>query len=482
MRKILLTILLLPLTYVFLNAQIDPNVKPAPTQAKPIKIGEFQSFVADNNMRVFLIRKVGYPKFRISIDCGVPLIPEETQPEARQVLSNIISLGNSRFSADQIKEKTDFYAASITSSINGTTCAGMKSQIEALLPMMASYLTAPIINDSTVNKSISSSKGRLEKNDGQNSFTRKTSFNAKLQDSLSFYKDISPPKIEETLDGYNNLTTDSILNYFNRYMTPVNSYCIITGDFTKEEINNLFNTYFVGWSGGHRYDSDYDHKRTVEQSFPETTKIFVIDNPDAVQSRIAVRWPLGDAFPYGDNDALLMVLNQIYGAAYMSNLNQNIRLDKGLSYGANNILATNISGGQCASQTLVRNSETAYALENIFFEMLRMRNELVSQETLDMAKNGLIGDHARSMSRLNSPAIIGFGMVKDKYNLPDDYLATYPMKISSITADDIRKASQKYIKPYSAVVYIEGKVEDIKGTLEKFAPVEYYTSEGVRIY
>ena len=165
----------------------------------------------------------------------------------------------------------------------------------------------------------------------------------------------------------------------------------------------------------------------------------------------------------------------------MSNLNQNIRLDKGLSYGANNILSINITGGQCSSNTLVRNSQTAYALENIFLEMLKMRNELVCAKTLDMAKNGLIGDYARSMSQLNSPAIIGFGMVKDKFNLPDDYLTTYPLKIASVTAEDIREAAQKYIKPYESLIIIEGKVADIKGTLEKFAPVEYYTQEGVRI-
>jgi predicted Zn-dependent peptidase len=110
-----------------------------------------------------------------------------------------------------------------------------------------------------------------------------------------------------------------------------------------------------------------------------------------------------------------------------------------------------------------------------------MRDELVPEEVLQMAKNGLLGDFSLSMSNINSPAIIGFGMVKDKYNLPDDYLKTYPERLKSITAEDIRKAAQKYIKPYECLVFIEGKVEDIKGTLEKFGEVEYYTSDGKRI-
>ena len=42
-----------------LNAQINPDLKPEPSEAKPIKIGEFHSFTADNNMKVFLIKKRG---------------------------------------------------------------------------------------------------------------------------------------------------------------------------------------------------------------------------------------------------------------------------------------------------------------------------------------------------------------------------------------------------------------------------------------
>jgi len=479
MKKIILFILLFTFAFAVAEAQIDPNVKPAPTEAKPIRIGEFHSFVADNNMRVFLIKKAGYPKFRITVEFGVPLIPLEREPEARRVLADIFSKGSSIFSAAQIKDKADLYAATITGFVNSVTCSGMKSQIDTLFPIMTSYLTSPGIDDKAVKEAVEKGIKKLSDSGTTAAKPAKSTFLARLQDSLTFYTSTTPPKMDETVEGFKNITKESVESYFSKYINPDNSYCILSGDFTIEEANAIIMKHFKGWKGGVRNKTNFEN--SFSKSFPTSTKIFVIDNPNAVQSRISVRWPMGDAFPYGDNEALLMVMNQIYGAGYMSNLNQNIRLDKGLSYGANNILSINITGGQCSSNTLVRNSQTAYALENIFLEMLKMRNELVSTKTLDMAKNGLIGDYARSMSQLNSPAIIGFGMVKDKFNLPDDYLTTYPLKIASVTAEDIREAAQKYIKPYESLIIIEGKVADIKGTLEKFAPVEYYTQEGVRI-
>jgi len=480
MKKNILFTIAFSLLSVVLIAQINPNIKPEPTQAKPIKVAEFHTFIADNNMKVFLIRKPGYPLFRISINPGIPMIPEETQPELRRVMSAILSNGSSKYSSEQISKFSDYYGATVIGSLNGISCSGMNNQLDTLMKIAATYFTFPAINDSIVkNEAEKGLQDYLKK--GNSKRETKSSFASKLMDSLSFYKNLADKKIvEETAKGFEDITKDAVKKYFEKYFNPDNSYCIMSGDFTVEQANKMLCKHFEGWKSGEKISSKY--KDNFMQSFPTSRKIYVVDNPLAVQSKVSVRWPIGDAFPYADNEPLFMVMNQIFGAGYMSNLNQNIRLDKGLSYGANNIMSINFYGGSCSAQTNVRNSETAYALENILFEMLRMRNELPSKATLDMAKNGLIGDYARSMSKINSPAIIGFGMVKDKYNLPDDYLSTYPLKFETITAEDIRKASQAYIRPYECMILIEGKVEDLKGKLEKFGPVEYFSEEGKRIY
>lgn len=476
--QIIYTILfsaLFALSALTLHAQIDPNVKPVPTQAKPIKIGEFHTFVTDNNMKVFLIRKTGYPKFRISIQFGVPYIQQETQPEVKSVVSHIFSKGSSLFTAQEMKDKADYYAATVLGSVINVTCTGMKNQLDMFMPMMSSYLTSPAINEANIEEAVQKGISRVstpKKASKQNLINE-------LKDSLSFYKNCYPNPVEESVEGYKAVNQELVAQFFNTYINPENSFCIMSGDFTVEEANEVLTSYLKGWKSGSKIERDEIKEFTT--NFPVSRTIYVFDKPNAVQSRIDVRWPLGDAFPYGNNEPLLMVMNQIYGSGFLSNLNKNIRIDKGLSYGANNILAININGGFSSSGTLVSNSETVYALENILFEMLRMRNELVSQEDLDIAKNGLIGDFARNMSVLNSPAIIGFGMVKDKYDLPDDYLQNYPLHISKITAQDIRAASQKYINPFECVIYIDGIVDELRGKLEKFGPVEYYSQDGIRL-
>jgi len=461
------------------SAQINPDVQPAGLDPKPIQIGEYITFTADNGMEVFLIRKEGYPKFRFSIQFDVPLLGEEQQPEIRRITSDIFKNGNLKYSEKEISDIAELYAATVNGSITSMVCAGMKRDFSKLIPILSAYVENPKINGDTLNVLIAEAVKELKLKEQRSKLSKKREGVAILRDSLAFTKDENPEPRAATIVGYQGVTVSSVKTYFKKYINPKNSFCMITGDFTKEEANALINKNFKNWKGGEKFVSRFETK--FKTTIPTQRKIYVVDKPGAVQSKIDVLWPLVDGFPYADNEPVLMIMNQIYGAGYNSNLNRNIRGDKALSYGANNFLIINITGGSCNSHTLVRTSQTAYALENIFFEMLRIRNDRVTKQDMDMAINGMLGDYARSMSQLNSPAIIGFGMVKAKFNLPDDYLKTYPIKLAKISADDVRNAAQKYIKPYECVVIIEGNLGELRGSFEKFGPVEYYTSEGVRI-
>ncbi len=280
----------------------------------------------------------------------------------------------------------------------------------------------------------------------------------KLKDSLLFNKTIYTSKPDFDTNHLKAITFENISDYFKKYINPNNAFIMMIGDFTFKEVETLVMDKFSAWEPGEAYSDDGKDYKLVK-NYPKHTQIYFLHVPDATQSSISVTWPLDDAFPYAQNEPALKVLNQIFGESYSSYLNSNLRLDKGLTYGVKSFLNINASGGSIDVRTKVRSQETAYALENIFYEMLRIRNQLVSQETLQLAKNGLIGDYAVSMSSITSPAILGFGMVKEKYSLPDNYLETYPSKINAVTAQQVREYAQKYIKPNGCIIFIEGNLD-----------------------
>ncbi len=467
--------------HVSVFGQIDPDVKPAPDRPKPIRIGEFHSFVADNGLKVFLVRRADYPKFRISIDANLPSVFDEQEPELRDILGGLQSAGNRKYSAAEVSHIEKYYAATISISPRTLVCAGMKEHADRLMPVAAAYYTAPSFDSRLVDSLVAAKIEALSRKKAPHKKSISDNVMGYLMDSLRFARELNPktPK-EESEAGYREIDSKAVEGYFRRYVNPNNASCMLIGDFTTEEANRFVCRYFKGWKRGPAVETP-TFKKEYETNYPDSRRIYVVDKPGAVQSRVVVSWPLGDAYPYSDNEPVLEIMNQVYGAGYMSNLNRNIRLEKGLSYGANNNLGLDVTGGSCNTIVMVRTAETAYALENILFEMLRMRNELPSEQTFEIALNGKIGDYARSMSRLNSPAIIGFGLLREQYGLPDDYLARYADRLQAVTREDVMKASRKYINPFKCHIYITGDAAALRGTLEQYGTVEYYDARGNRL-
>lgn len=460
---------------------LDRSVRPEGTAPKPIKIGEYSTINLENGMTVFIVRKRGYPKFRASLTFGLPDVNTDPESLERSLLSNILSSIQQEPEFASLREKLQREGNQLSVSANSSFVSGMKEDSDELFSYLSKFFNSSIIDRSRFEEAKKNQYAYLKNNSsgGVSSYSLSDKRNEskelaearekwkQLRDSLQFtsmeYADKPAKPDSADLDA---IVLSDVKDYFEKYINPSNTFCMIIGDFSEEEVREISDSYFSDWKNGSRYVEDENNIKIVK-NYPERTKIFFLNLPGAEQSNITVTWPLGDAFPYADNEPLLKLLNQIFGDSYSSYLNSNLRLDKGLTYGVKCFLSIDATGGSMLVRTKVRTPQTLYALENIFYEMLRIRNQRVSEENLQMAKNGLLGDYAVSMSAINSPAILGFGMVKEKYNLPDNYLEVYPSRIDVIDADQVREAAQKYIKPYMCNIFIEGDFSKMSDEFKK---------------
>jgi zinc protease len=122
-------------------------------------------------------------------------------------------------------------------------------------------------------------------------------------------------------------------------------------------------------------------------------------------------------------------------------------------------------------------SETVhYAISLILAEFHRIRNEEVSDEEMDTAKNYYIDSFP---SRFSSP----IGTMGDFANLefkgfPADYYETYRANYEKVTKEDVLRVAQKYILPEQMSIFVVGDIEPCKagyekhpGTLDELGPV-----------
>ncbi|MFN4147376.1 MAG: M16 family metallopeptidase [Runella sp.] len=169
-------------------------------------------------------------------------------------------------------------------------------------------------------------------------------------------------------------------------------------------------------------------------------KLLRNDKPDAMQTSLRIgRRMIGRKHP--DFYALL-VANEILGGYFGSRLMQNIREDKGYTYGISSSMAALLRDGFWTISTDVKKEFWEATLDEIQREIEKMQTTLVGEEELEKVKNFMSGEFAGA---LNTPFEIADRvkvMVLD--GLEEDFYSNHISRLRVVKAEEIREIAQKY--------------------------------------
>jgi predicted Zn-dependent peptidase len=151
----------------------------------------------------------------------------------------------------------------------------------------------------------------------------------------------------------------------------------------------------------------------------------------------------------------LTVLNTILGGYFGSRLMTNIREDKGYTYGIGSGMIPLKKAGYFFISTEVGVEVCNKAIDEIYIEINRLRNESISEKELILVKNYMIGSFLRS---IDGPFALAnrFKSIMEydlDYSYYDDYIST----IKNIKASDLLNLANKYLDPNSMTEVVAGK-------------------------
>ena len=468
-----------------LSAQVDRSHEPNPDKPKEINLGDLKSIELENGLKVFLVPKAGYGKFAFSLTVSQPDIKKDSEPELRAILGKVYYQGHSQNYTESLTDSIiDFNGAKIGVTINGGFVIGLHDNLNELMDLYTDQLFNPSITNEDIRKLTDEAKKKQEakktKKVNKREINGLRDFRMIVMDSLLNDGVRAQKETTKTAEkNYDLVTIKKLKEFQKERIAACNSTAILIGDFTPKSAERMLKKHFGKWQKGKEFVKEANKKTTP--SFLKSRKIFVIDKPQSVQASVSFNWSLGDAYSYSEDQENLEVMNQILGGYTGSYIYANLREDKGLCYSAFSSISPSAGGGSGFIKTDVRTEKAPLAVENIIYEMLRIRNQNVSDKSLRLAQNSLIGAYARSLGGIALQRFLSFAMVKDDYNLPDDYLKTYPFHIGEVSKEDIKAMAIKYVKPNNCLIFVEGNAKELHGKLEQYGPVEYYTKEGKEI-
>ncbi len=159
------------------------------------------------------------------------------------------------------------------------------------------------------------------------------------------------------------------------------------------------------------------------------------------------------------------VANSVLGGGYSARLNQEIRIKRGLSYGASSRLAGMRTTGLFRAVAQTKNESAPQVLDLILAELQRMASAPAGPDELKARKSVLIGGFGRELATTDGLAGILGGLAL--YDLPLTEVADYTGKVEGVTAAQVQAFSAKELAPDRVSVIVAGDAKAFEAGLKQ---------------
>ena len=201
---------------------------------------------------------------------------------------------------------------------------------------------------------------------------------------------------------------------------------------------------------------------------PAGEPLLLVDRPGSVQASIRMGGPAvaRDAADY----PALQLANLAFGGYFSSRLVENIREDKGYTYGPHSRVSHSVAGSRLVVDADVATEVTAPALLETWYELGRMATLPITAEELENVRQYAVGTLALSISTQaglasTMSALIGVG-------LGLDWLREHPRRLAAVTLEETFEAARAYLAPAGMITVVLGEAEQIGDRLGALGPVE----------
>ncbi len=450
--KILSFVAILAMSFA-VNAQIDRSKMPEPGPAPKVKLGKAEKFKLKNGLTVIMVENHKLPRASANLTIDNYPIFEGEKAGLSGMLGSLLGRGTTNISKDDFNEKVDYLGANLGFSSRGAFGSSLKKYFPEILGLMADGVKNSVFTQEEFDKEVKVTLDNIKS--GEKSVTGAA---RRVEDVLTYGKN-HPFGEFTTKETVGNITLEDVKNRYETYYKPNNAYLIIIGDINPKKIKKLVKELFNDWGAGTIPSYTMPEVRNAE-----TTEIDFVNMPNAVQSEIAVINTID--LTLGDDDYYAALLaNQILGGGGTARLFQNLREDKGYTYGSYSSVRQSRHVGTFRATASVRNMVTDSSVVEIQKEINKIRYQKVTEQDLKDAKEKYIGSFVMDVQKPATAA--RYALNRELYNLPDDYYEKYLEKINAVTVDDVQNAAIKYFRGDKARIVITGKGIDVLKNLEK---------------
>jgi predicted Zn-dependent peptidase len=451
-------------TFIFLFAFCTAAFSQANTASRSsFSVPAYTKFTLSNGLTVYLMEQHEVPVIYVSAIFAAGAIQDEKKAGLASLTADALLFGTKSFTKDQIEEQLDFLGASVNTyaaqEYAAVQASFMATHQDKVLPILKEIIVNPVFNEEEFAKK---QKRLVVELDQQRESPREvigTYFGSFLYGNHPYGNPLSGTK-----SSVSALSVADARQFYSSYYIPNGSAIAVVGDFRTKEMRSKLEKLFKDWK---RKEDTAIKSREEAMPIYQKNRVLLVNKDNATETTFYIGG-LGIRRNNPDYVAI-QVINTVLGGRFTSWLNDELRVNSGLTYGARSNFSPLKTAGSFTISTFTKTATTTEAIDLALEVLNRLHTKGIDEETLNSAKNYIKGQFPPRYETSGELASLLTSMFW--YNFDESYINTFQQKVDELTTAKAKEIISKYFPKEKLQFVLIGKASEIGDKVKKYGEV-----------
>ncbi|MQA14907.1 MAG: insulinase family protein [Pseudonocardiaceae bacterium] len=414
--------------------------------------------VLENGLRVIAVRRPAVPmvELRLAVPFGGT---HRTHAARAEVLSATLLRGTARRDRFGIDTELARVGGELSAGVDPEYLSVSGSALASGLPVLLDVLADSLSDAAHRAGEVARERSRLVERIVMGRSQPRVIAREALQRHR--YGDHPATREMPAADDVAAVTPAAVRALHRRAVVPGGSVLVLVGDITPARVVETVAAALSGWRS--------DRVATEVAPLPDVAggDLALVHRDGAVQSQLRLS---GQALPRTDERyPALQLANLVFGGYFSSRWVENIREDKGYTYGAHSGFEFTPHGATLLADADTASEVTAAALLETRYELGRMAVVPPDESEVDNARQYSTG--SLTIGTSSQAGLAGHLTALAMVGLDVDWLRAHPARLRKVTTEQVAEAAAQFLAPTRFTGVVVGDAERLAGPLSALGGV-----------
>ncbi|MCX5855993.1 MAG: pitrilysin family protein [Deltaproteobacteria bacterium] len=431
----------------------------APRENPSFTLPAYEKITLKNGLTVYLMEHHGVPLIYVSAVFPAGAMRDGGKSGLAYLTAENLFFGTHNYSKQQIEDRLEFlgvkYYAYADIESAGISMSFINAHQDDVFPIVKEVIQAAVFDPGEFEKRKKRLLMELVQEKEQPSLVLDAYFK-----KFIFGKHGYGNPIYGDLSSVKKIRRADAKAFYESNYRPEESALVIVGDFQTARMKKKVQEHFESW---HAKKKPQPLERLPIPVY-DKSRVLLVNKSDAKETQFAFG-ALGIPRNHPDYVAV-QVVNTILGGRFTSWLNDALRINAGLTYGAESSFNTYKDSGTFAISSFTGTDTTAKAIDLALDVLRRLHTDGVDQETLTSAGNYLIGqfpplyETPGGLAKLLSTMFV--------YGFDESFVNNFKKNVENVTVEEARKTIAKHFPKDNLQFVLIGKAAAIRDQVRKY--------------